>query len=212
MYPSEEALRTLHHIYYHDMTSIELDIHTIDIELSLLKSELKNHMKTHHVFLLPPLNETLKSTYVDFFNDLNALLNVSICMRGGFRIDDFFQSYSHFKSALKDKDMMKRLCLIMDTDELSLHLNQIKKSQKIDLIMIDMDGLMFDIFDEEKNQMMSKVHFKTHYLNVFKEIHMHLRIQGIPHFIYSKHVLNKDIYKMLKFVGFKEFLIEEAHL
>lgn len=210
MYHCAQASNVLNQIHYHDMTYVGLDIHTTDIELSFFKSTLKNHLKTHHVFLLPPLNETNTSTYVDFFNDLNPLMQVSMCMRGGFRIDDFFQSYSHFKSLLKNKDVMKRICLIIDTDELSLHLNQIKKSQKIDLIIIDVDGLMFDIFDEENNQIMSKFRFKTHYLDVFKEMHTHLRIQGIPHFIYSKHLLNKDIYKMLKCVGFKEFLIEET--
>jgi hypothetical protein len=211
MYNTIHESSNLHKIYYHDMNDMKSDLQTIDMELSLLKSEMNTHIKTHHVFLLPTLNEALMVLYIDFFNHINPLLNISIYLRGGFHIDDFFKSYQHFKSLLKHKHMIHDVCVIMDTDELSFHLNQIKKSQKIDHIVIDMDALLFDIFDEKSDHILSKHWFKTHYLYVFKEIHSHLRIQGISHALYSKHLLNKDIYRMLKVAGFKEFLFEDTH-
>jgi hypothetical protein len=141
---------------------------------------------------------------------LNKDIDVTIYLRGGTHLSEFLFSYHFIQSELRNKDMMKHTCLIIDTDELSLHINQIKKSSKIDYIMIDIDQLNFDIFDEENDQVMTKSYFKTHYLEILKEMHSHLRIQGIPHAIYSKHLGNKDIYTMLKTAGFKIILIDET--
>ena len=212
MYNTIHVSSKLDNMYYHDMNYMNIDLQTIDMELSLLNIELQTYIKSHHVFLLPTLNEAMMLLFINFFNHINPLLNISIYLRGGFRIEEFFTSYNHFKSLLKHKHMIKDVCVIMDTDELSFHLNQIKKSQKIDHIIIDMDTLIFDIFDEESDHIISKFWFKTHYLYIFKEIHTHLRIQGISHALYSKHLLNKDIYRMLKVAGYKEFLLEEAHI
>lgn len=209
MYNTIHASNKSQKIYYHDMKS---DFHKIDMELSLLKSEMNTYIKSQHVFLLPKLDEAFMLLFIDFFNHINPLLNISIYLRGGIHIEEFFNSYNHFKSLLKHKHMIQNVCVIMDTDELSFHLNQIKKSQKIDHIAIDMDALLFDIFDEESDHILSKYWFKTHFLYIFKQIHTHLRIQGISHALFSKHLLNKDIYRVLKVAGFKEFLLEETHI
>jgi hypothetical protein len=197
-------------VYVHDMSLLNRNLYTLSADLSFLNEHLKAHHKNRHAFLLPQLNDINTVSYIDFFNQINKDIEITIYLRGGTHLSEFLTSYHYIQSELKHKDMMKYTCLIIDTDELSLHINQIKKSSKIDHIMIDIDQLIFDIFDEENDQVMTKSYFKTHYLDILKEMHSHLRIQGIPHAVYSKHLHNKDIYTMLKTAGFKEILIEET--
>jgi hypothetical protein len=197
-------------VYFHDLSLLSRNLYTLSANLSFLNEHLKAHHKNRHAFLLPQLNDINTVTYIDFFNQINKDIDVTIYLRGGAHLSEFFTSYHYLQFELKQKDMMKNTCLIIDTDELSLHINQIKKSSKIGYIMIDIDQLNFDIFDEKNDQVMTKSYFKTHYLDILKEMHSHLRIQGIPHAIYSKHLRNKDIYSMLKTAGFKEILTEET--
>jgi hypothetical protein len=197
-------------VYFHDMSLLNKNFYTLSADLSFLNEHLKVHDKNKHAFLLPQLNDINTASYIHFFNQLNKDIDVTIYLRGGTHLSEFLFSYHFIQSELRNKDMMKHTCLIIDTDELSLHINQIKKSSKIDYIMIDIDQLNFDIFDEENDQVMTKSYFKTHYLEILKEMHSHLRIQGISHAIYSKHLGNKDIYTMLKTAGFKKILIDET--
>jgi hypothetical protein len=199
-------------VYFHDMSLLNRNLYTLSADLSFLNEHLKPNDKKKHAFLLPQLNDINTASFINFFNQMNKDIDITIYLRGGTHLSEFLTSYHYIQSELKDKDMMKYTCLIIDTDELSLHINQIKKSSKIDHIMIDIDQLIFDIFDEENDQVMTKSYFKTHYLDILKEMHSHLRIQGIPHAVYSKHLHNKDIYTMLKTAGFKEILIEESSL
>lgn len=157
--------------------------------------------------ILPILNFRNTKSVIDFLNGILPDIKLDIYFRGIQNIQELFEVKETIRDFLIYPDQMINSNLVIDTDELSYHINQIKKSHHINDIIIDSDALIEDIYENNPYVETQMNLFKKSYLHIFKEIHAHLMYLKVPHSIYSAQLKNEAMLRMYKSSGFKNFIL-----
>lgn len=172
-----------------------------------LKDDINTQSFKANKLILPKIDYRNFDYVFKFLNDISPEVELSVYFRGLNSIQELFEIKNKLNDFLNENKQIKTSNLVIESDELSYHINQIKKHHEIQDVIIDCEGLIEDIFEINPYEEVSMKIFKKTYLDIFKEIHAHLRYLKVPHSIYSCQLKNKEILRMYRSSGFKNFIL-----